>query len=316
LRKKQFVLILIFFAKRRSVMEDELFAQLYRVVTQLANPRAPGQQYSDATILLVYFWAVLHDRPTNWASQQRHWPPDQRYWTKPSPSRMSRRLRCLATTELLQRVEARLRPPRSPQAALPQPLVKTIDAKPLVVGGFSKDRQATRGYVPGGQAKGYKLFALTDASGIIAWELHGLATSETQVARRLIPQLDGAGYLLADSLYDGNDLHDLTALCNHQLLSPRKKPHTGLGHQAHSPRRLRAIDLLEQAPRFGLNPFGPQLYRQRTGIERAFGHLGNFAAGLGPLPNWVRTLPRVRRWVHAKIIINALRLLNNQRLTA
>ena len=33
----------------------------------------------------------------------------------------------------------------------------------------------------------------------------------------------------------------------------------------------------------------------------------HFGGGLAPLPNWVRTLGRVRLWVHAKLLIDAPR---------
>lgn len=298
-------------------MEDELFASLYQHLRAVAKPRRKRQTYSDLTVLLVYFWAVLHDRPTNWACQQRHWPPEQRIWPKPSPSRMSRRLRQVHLQELMSELEERLRPKVQP------PLVKTIDAKPLPVGGFSKDKQATWGQAAKVKAKGYKLFALCDSGGILAWEVQSLHVPETTVARRLIPSLDGGGYLLGDALYDSNSLHDLAGVCSHHLLAPRKKPGTGLGNRPHSVLRLRAIAMLEppKMPNVQPSPFaglGPELYKQRTSIERVFGHMGNFACGLKPLPNWVRTLRRVRQWVHAKIIINALRLraLEKQRLAA
>ena len=38
--------------------------------------------------------------------------------------------------------------------------------------------------------------------------------------------------------------------------------------------------------------------------------------GLAPLPNWVRTLPRVRLWVHAKLLIDAVRWQLKARLAA
>ena len=38
-------------------------------------------------------------------------------------------------------------------------------------------------------------------------------------------------------------------------------------------------------------------------MERAFANLSNFGGGLTHLPPWVRTLPRVTRWVTAKLII-------------
>src|SRR5206468_2158396 len=46
-------------------MEDELFDTLYRVVRHEATlrPRRKRVRFSDAVILLVAFWAVLHARP-------------------------------------------------------------------------------------------------------------------------------------------------------------------------------------------------------------------------------------------------------------
>ncbi|HEY7311236.1 MAG TPA: hypothetical protein VH643_17880, partial [Gemmataceae bacterium] len=40
-----------------------------------------------------------------------------------------------------------------------------------------------------------------------------------------------------------------------------------------------------------------------------------FAAGLGPLPAWVRRLHRVRTWVWAKLLINGVRIVKKQGLT-
>lgn len=280
-------------------MENQLFARLYQRVHALTIALDPRQTFTDHHILLVYFWAVLHDRPTNWACQQANWPLGQRRWRKPSPSRMSRRLRQPQIRQHLDALERGLR--RAPTDA---DLVKFIDAKPLVVSPYSKDKDATWGFVgKATKGKGFKLFALADRHGILAWEVHGLGTSELAVAPRLLAQLDGGGYLLGDALYDTNTLHGVAGVCNHQLIAPRKRPGTGLGKREHAPQRLRCIDLLEHAP----DVFGVELYKQRTQIERHFAHRGNIAGGLGPLGNWVRKLPRVRRWVQAKLIIHALR---------
>ena len=46
-----------------------------------------------------------------------------------------------------------------------------------------------------------------------------------------------------------------------------------------------------------------RVYRERTRIERVFGHLTCTPGLLGPLPAFVRGLPRVRRWVGAKICL-------------
>ena len=82
---------------------------------------------------------------------------------------------------------------------------------------------------------------------------------------------------------------------------PPIKPRGPIGVRARHPARLRAIDLLENG-----NGFGPDLYAHRTAIERRFAQLTNCPVGLKGLPNWVRTHPRVRRWVQAKIILVTL----------
>src|SRR5688572_2299243 len=128
------MVLLTFF--KETVMEDELFRQLYRLVESLAIARRKRQRYCDGTIVLVYFWAVLHDRPVNWGTDGRNWPVHLRPAGLPSASTMSRRLRTCHLRELLPKVESMLRP------AAPAPLVKTIDAKPLPIGCYSKDPDA------------------------------------------------------------------------------------------------------------------------------------------------------------------------------
>ena len=183
-------------------------------------------------------------------------------------------------------------------------LILNLDAKPLPVGGWSKDPDARWGQAVRTKAKGYKLYAVCNAQGaIVAWTLHSMNIPETEAARELIPQLEGAGYLLGDSLYDSNELYDLAAAGGRQLVAPRKKPGRGLGHRKHSPARLRSIDLLESDSQFGRS-----LHRQRIRIEGMFGTMGNIGCGLAPLPNWVRRLPRVRLWVQTKIILHHTRL--------
>ncbi len=50
------------------------------------------------------------------------------------------------------------------------------------------------------------------------------------------------------------------------------------------------------------------LLQRRKQIEQIFGALSGFGGGLSPLPNWVRKLEPVRRWVAAKLIIYHARL--------
>ena len=67
---------------------------------------------------------------------------------------MSRRLRTASVAAVLERSYRLLRD------QLPSGMLKYIDAKPLPVGGCSKDSDALYGRAASGKAKGYKLFAL------------------------------------------------------------------------------------------------------------------------------------------------------------
>ena len=125
-------------------------------------------------------------------------------------------------------------------------------------------------------------------------------TEESVVALRLLPQLRAAGYLLADGNYDVNQLFDRAWRQGYQLLTP--PPKTPPGRRRQSPQRLRSIVLMNR-------PWGKDLYRLRIRIEESFGNASSFAGGLEPLPAWVRGLDRVRTWVWAKLLINAVRIL-------
>lgn len=231
---------------------------------------------------------------------------------------MSRRLRTASVIHLLTQLLLRLGEQGGPS------LVRMIDAKPLPVGGFSKDADARRGRAAEGKAKGYKLFSVWSREGAVPeqWQLGSMNWPEPIVAAGLVPRLGGGGYLLGDSLYDTNPLYELCTGHGLQLLAPRKKPGTELGHQTHHPARLRALDLLETRPALpiaakaeGCRDFGPSLYACRADIERHFGHLGNFGGGLSPLPNWVRRPHRVVLWVAAKLVLNGLRICRNKGFT-
>ena len=133
--------------------------------------------------------------------------------------------------------------------------------------------------------------------------------NEDKVDEEMIPDLDGGGYLLGDGEYDANAVFDAAGAAGYQLLAPREQPEAGLGHRYQSPYRLRCIELMKTS-------FGRGLYALRRGIERAFGNLTSFGGGLSPLPAWVRHLERVWQWVTAKLLINAMRIIVHQGLTA
>jgi len=228
---------------------------------------------------------------------------------------MSRRTRTEAFERFLEALGRRLA--GRPSAAL----LKYIDGKPVVVAFHSTDPDAACGRGAGHKDRGYKLHAIwaADAAMPAAFEVQPLNVDEQQVARRLIPKAlhrDRPGYLLADSNYNDSALFDLAAERGHRLIAPRQKPGTGLGHRRHSPHRLRCIEMLEPAPSAAAAAahechyrFGAGLVRARRAIERRFGNAVSFGGGLtSALPSFVRRLHRVRRWVHAKLLINAARI--------
>ena len=212
----------------------------------------------------------------------------------PSQSTMSRRLRTTEVQRLLYVMEQQLLKLRS------DGWVTMVDGKPLVVGTHSKDPDSAWGRAGRGYAKGYKLHAVYGSASLpLSWEITPLNIGEPEVAARLIPLLNGGGYILGDKAYDSNPLHDVALSAGYQLVAEAKRPRTGLGHRQHSRGRLRSMTLLG-------NEFGKALYHCRDNIERSFGWLTNHAAGLSPLPNWVRRKHRVHRWVQAKLIIHAV----------
>jgi hypothetical protein len=280
-------------------MEGELWKALYQMVKTLDTKRKPRRgKYTDAVVVLTFVWSVLHDRPRKWACDANNWPMQLRHRALPSASTLTRRLRTESVQRMLSDLDAMV------CATSNVALLLSLDAKPLPVGGWSKDPDARWGQAVRTKAKGYKLYAVCNSRGeIAAWTLHAMNVPEPEAARELIPQLNGEGYLLGDALYDSNELYDLAAARGRQLVAPRKKPGRGLGHRRHSPARLRSIRLLESGSRFGC-----RLHAQRNRIEGTFGTMGNIGCGLAPLPNWVRRLPRVRLWVQTKLIIHHTRL--------
>jgi len=282
-------------------MERELWPPLYHLLREVAKDfRQKYVQYQPWVLVAVMLWAALHDRSVSWACQRRHWSTTTLKPRRlPSPSAMSRRIDSAGTALLWRALEQRLRDGGPPA------LVAFVDGKALPVGGCSKDPDARFGRGAGATAKGYKLHAIWSTRPVPeAWDVTPLNGNEKAVARGLVGQLAYGGYLLGDGNYDASYVYDAAMARGYQLVAPyRKAKNPGGGQHYQSPHRLRSIDLVR-------SDFGQALYKARTAIERSFGHAGSFGGGLGPLPAWVRGLARVRTWVWAKLLINAVRILS------
>src|SRR5580765_1699489 len=111
-------------------MEHQLWLSILEVLQSLRKSRkSTNCDFGDDDIIQVYYWAVLHDRPTRWACQSRNWPLWRRGQALPSPSTMSRRLRSQSVRHRLDALEQRVVAPQQPG------LYWMIDGKPLPIGG-------------------------------------------------------------------------------------------------------------------------------------------------------------------------------------
>jgi hypothetical protein len=294
-------------AKQGAFMDLQLWAEMSSGISDVAQrlERQQRDTHSTARIVRVHLWSVLHDRPTCWACVAKNWTDQTRPAELPDQSTMSRRMKRADFEEFLTLLSRRM------NGHARDCLLKVVDGKPLELSNNSADPNAAWGHGVSRTARGYKLHAVFSGNPMPdAFAVTPLNTCEKQMAARLIKRVQGGGYLLADSNYNASWLFDHCNRHNHQLACPRQRPGTALGHHPHSPHRLRAMDMLE--PPANVNPFGPQLYRRRTDIERQFSGVVCFGGGLTTLPPWVRRIWRVRRWVWGKLLVNAARIRLNR----
>lgn len=322
-------------------MAQETFRRFKRVIRSMGFYRKhPGQTHSDGAILAVHFWAALNDRPSYWACDRANWPKGCWRGRLPTQSGLSRRLNTARFKHQQASVEVAARPPSNSrtieatahppangltvEAAAGAPVndlaveaaagppakhftvAAGIDAKPIIVAWHSGDPHAGKGRGAGALARGYKIHAIVDACGrLISWRLASLNADEKTIGRRLLRDLDHVCYVVGDAAYNANRLFEAAASSGARLVAPRKKSHRGkgLGNHEHHPDRLRSIDLLED----GVTPFAAALLAARVAIERFFSQITAVGGGLTCLPSWVRTYPRVKAWVTAKLTIHHLR---------
>lgn len=279
-------------------MERELWKVVYtrlkRVACRFHQKYVQLQPWRIAAVLL---WAALHDRPVSWACDKRNWATTRRKPGRlPSEATMSRRARKTSFALFLNAVAAELKGTGEPAWEL------VVDGKPLPVGRCSKDRDARSGAL----GRGYKLHAIWGTAPLPeAWEVTAMRDYEGTVAERLLTQVSGKGFLLGDGNYEASRLYDAADARGYQLLARPDPGDNGRGHRYQSVHRVTALRLFADGLGWGL-------YRWRTSIERTFGNAGSFGGGLSPLPNWVRRLGRVTRWVWCKLMINAARIIHNQ----
>ena len=289
-------------------MELERWAELSAAISAVAAEfeRHERDVHSTALVVRVHAWAALHDRPISWACRAKNWPARARPGALPDQSTMSRRVRRPDFEAFQRRVGVRMNGGAAP------PLVKRVDGKPLELPSHTTDRDATWSRGVGRTGVGYKQHAVWSGKPMPdAFAVTTLDVCEKRMAARMVGRVGGGGYLLGDAHYDASWLFDYCHHHGHQLVCPRAKPGTGLGHHYVSPHRRRAVDMLE-APA-AVNPFGPALYARRTDIERDFSGLACPGGGLASLPPWVRRIWRVRAWVTAKLLVNAARIRLNRK---
>jgi hypothetical protein len=304
-------------------MDRELWAEVLAAVRRAAaevgwNGGRRPPLYANWLIVAIYLWSAWHDRPLCWACDRAHYNGLFRPRRLPSVSQFTRRIKSDDCRRILQRVH---------DAFAQRGLCVDegyVDGKPLLVSPVSKDRQAKRGRVSGGYAKGYKLHAfVNDRRRVVVWSVTGLSADEKTVALHALlphlPPMAPGALVLKDGNYDSAPLHKAaSALVPHVRLVGPLRGQQRVRDGGHHPVTLRQMGAARREL-LAAWQHCPDLVRlalkSRDEIDRAFGVLCCTAGGLGTaLPPWVRTLDRVRRWVGAKIILYNARLAVQDRL--
>jgi len=283
-----------------------IVAEIRLALKALGRPRGSGRfAFSDLLIVMMYYWSVAHDRAMYWACDRSNYNRLFRPRRLPSVSQFHRRVKSDRVQPILQQVNDALAGRDVPTA------LSYVDGKALAVSPVTKDPDARVGYASGGlRAKGYKLHAVvSEDKRIICWCVRPMNEHEMPVARLMLDSLapfTDRSLVLADGNYDSHAFykdvdHRGGALVTHLR---GKAAHPVTLRQMGPARRERLQ--LEQSPQG--RPLVRMALRQRNNIELTFAHATSYGGGLGPLPAFVRRLPRVTRWVGAKITLYHARL--------
>ena len=267
-------------------------------ITRSTKVAGRRPKYSDLLIAKLYIWSVAHERPAGWAADRQNLNRRLlRPKRLPSVSQLNRRVASDPFQLLLQKLHER--------SVLSADLsTLCVDGRALCVSPVSQDRDARSGHIAGGMGKGYKLHAVVSADQKIPiFTVIPLNRHEMPVARAMLdhsPSLITSGTrVLADGNYDAHVLHkDIARRGGWLITRPRGRAKHPVTRRQMGASRRRLIDLWDHAPKSM-----ERVYLERLRIERVFGNLTSTPGLLGPLPAFVRGLPRVRRWVGTKICL-------------
>lgn len=267
---------------------EGLLWNMLRLLLGAIQEAVPRGIYSDREVFEISLWAVLHDRPVCWACDAANWPAELRPRRLPHASTVSRRLRGASMQHFTQQAHQTL------VARFQVEKVALLDGKPLLVSDVSKDWDATNGRGTRGMSRGYKLHCVMSLRGVVeAFEVQPLNVNERVPARRLCQQLPPqVRRILADGGYDSGPLHESLRTKRIKLYTPVLNHYAG--PRSH-PRRRILVRLFN-------TPLGPRIKALRDHVERRLAWMGNLGFGLKGLPNWVRRLRRVERWISSKIL--------------
>jgi len=272
-------------------MSDHEWKAIYQTIRGVYRTlprRARRCRFSDIQIVAMYVWTVIHDRPLCWGVERHSYGRLFRPRCLPSYSQFKRRVRSERFNLLLNKVNASLA-----GRDVPTPTMY-VDGKALPVGSDSKDPDARLGRSGGGFRRGFKLHALVTKDGrFVGNSVTSLNACEKREAYQLMLDTPLGDIVLGDGNYDDSKLYELAATRQTQFFA-KPRAGAGQGHRRQSAARLQALSLCVGGE--------PPNYHLRRNIERYFGQLCGFGGSLSPLPAWVRSLPRVQRWVTAKLI--------------
>jgi hypothetical protein len=306
-------------------MDREIWRTVVRAVDKACRAvKDPGRRprYSNNLVAKLYLWGVWKDLPLSKTCDPERVQFNTLFRPRalPSVSQFTRRVKSDVLQAVLGHVHRQL------LSCGVASETGYFDGKPMVVSPVSKDRDAARGHVTGGFAKGYKLHAyVNDRRRVVVWSVMPLNVDEKVVAMELcdhLPPACGVALDMADSNYDSAPLHKRMARQDRVLLTELRgqgRVKEGADGQRHhhpvtlrqmGPQRREAVGVWNEHP-----DLARYVLKSRNNVEGVFSVM-TVALGAGSPPAHVRRLHRVRRWTGAKIILYHARLAVQERLAA